>query len=88
MNAKQNLEHGSQYPFDAPYSWWEDGLEEHLPMSGDWAVIAARGVIADLQDRRDIKQTLSIHRIDDDVRAEIIQTLAAIIREALKGSDK
>jgi len=81
MNAKSRLEHGSNFPFDAPDSWWSsEGRKVEMP--GDWAVKAARGVIADLRDRRDIKQPLQIHLIDEDVRAEIIQTLAEIIRLA------
>ncbi len=81
MTAKSSLKLGQEFPFDAPDSWWYRG--EHEPkLDGDWAVIAARGVIANLSDRRGIKRPLDIQRIDEDVRAEIIQTLAAIIRLA------
>lgn len=58
---------GNEYPYD-------DSND------GDWAVRAARGVVADLTDRRGIKQ--GFNDIDPVVRAEIIQTMADIIRFA------
>ena len=47
--------------------------------AADWAQLAAQAVIADLQDRRGIKR--GFEGVDEDVRIEIVQTLAAIIRE-------
>jgi hypothetical protein len=88
MNAKKTIEHGSLFPFDATDKWWNDDHDKYTPFPGDWSVIAARGVIADLRDRRDIKHTLQTDRIDEDVRAEIIQSLAEIIRLAQKEGDK
>lgn len=45
-----------------------------------WHYQAARGVIADLMDRRSVKWTLS--DIDPDVRVEIVQSIAEIILAA------
>jgi len=45
----------------------------------DAAHLAAQAVIADLTDRRDIKR--GFENVDEDTRIEIVQTLAAIIRE-------
>lgn len=46
----------------------------------DWAERAAQGVIADLSDRGGIKH--EIGAVDVEIAAEIIQSLAAIIRRA------
>lgn len=75
------LGHGARFPYDAP-----DGCETHsLPPPADWAHAAARGVLADLRDRRDIKR--GFERVDEDVRKEIVESLAAIIRLAAGGGD-
>ena len=50
------------------------------PPAIDWAHTAARGVLADLCDRRGVKWELE--KIDHDVRAELTQSLACIIRQA------
>lgn len=78
-DAEFRLKHGSRFPYDAPDGWWrEDGTQE--PLGGDWAVVAARAVLADLCDRRGVKQGL--YDIDYEVRAEMVQSLADIIRLA------
>lgn len=82
----KDLEHGAKYPFDASDSWWEDGyLYLVPPVAPDWSVAAARGVIANLEDRRSIKQGFA--EVDEDVRVEIVATLAAIIRRAKERDD-
>lgn len=81
MSAKQKLKHGNDFPLDAPDAWWE-GDATNPPPPKDWAHAAARGVIADLQDRRGIKHELERGNLDEDIRAEIVDALAAIIREA------
>jgi hypothetical protein len=73
------LEHGNRFPYDAPDKWWKSS-EENPPAAADWAHEAARGVLADLQDRRDIKR--GFENVDEDVRAELVQDLAEIIRIA------
>lgn len=80
-DPNKDLDHGATFPFDAPDSWWEDGYS-HLPppAAADWAIAAARGVIANLQDRRSIKH--GFDEIDEDVRSELVASLAAIIRRA------
>lgn len=77
----KDLDFGARFPFDAPDSWFEDGYS-HLPPpeAQDWAVFAARGVIENLRDRRSIKQ--GFNDIAEDVRLEIVTSLAAIIRRA------
>lgn len=76
--AKWNLEAGTQWPYDAP-----DG--EGFVVEGDWAYRAARGVVANLCDRRGIKH--GFEEIDPDIRREIIETLADIIRMAKEEDD-
>lgn len=72
------LVHADKWPYDGSAVYFED--DDRKPLPGDWAVRAARGVLADLSDRRGIKHEL--HEVDADVRAEIVQSLADIIRLA------
>lgn len=72
------VEHGNKYPYDASDAWRNN--DEPPPPPIDWAHSAARGVLADLTDRRGIKY--GFDDVDEDVRAEIVETLAAIIRSA------
>ncbi len=72
MSAKQKLEMGEQSPY-------EDSSDTPSPAT-DWAHAAARGVLADLVDRRGVGNELE--QIDDEVRNEIVQELAEIIRLA------
>jgi len=75
----RRLAHGDEFPYDAPDEWWRaTGGDPPAPRS--WAHRAARGVIADLQDRRGIKW--SFDDIDEDTRAEVVESLAEIIRLA------
>lgn len=76
------LERGATFPYDASDAWRSADPDEPPPPAMDWAHAAARGVLADLSDRRGIKWELE--KVDDDVRAEIVMALAAIIRQANK----
>ena len=69
MSAGRDLDHGRMFPYDNP-----------IGLAVDWAHTAARGVMANLQDRRGIKQGFS--DIDEDIRIEIVQSLAEVIRLA------
>ena len=69
---------GNTYPYDAPDSWWSSELSPPPPT--DWAHAAARGVLYDLQDRGGIKHGFA--NIDEDIRVEIVEALARIIRAA------
>lgn len=72
MSAKQKLEMGEQCPY-------EDSGDTPSPAT-DWAHAAARGVLADLEDRKGVGNELE--QIDYEVRNEIVQELAEIIRLA------
>lgn len=78
--AEMRLSFGQRYPYD-------QGETGPAPSSGDWAVKAARGVLADLSDRRGIKWELG--KVEHDIRKEIVQSLADIIRlaQATKGDE-
>lgn len=80
-SAKIYLEHGSRFPYDAGKEFWE-GSDSNPPNANDWAHAAARGVLADLLDRRGIKH--GFNDVDHDVRAELVQSLSEIIRLALR----
>lgn len=69
--ARRQIAHGNQFPYDG-------GLEA-APAS-DWAHTAARGILADLLDRRGIKWELE--KVEEDVRVDIVTALAAIVRAA------
>lgn len=79
-HAEIRLAHGAEFPYDAPDAWWEASPVQPGPPPQDWAHAAARGVVADLTDRRDIKR--GFEQIDEAIRAEIVETLAEIIRAA------
>lgn len=79
--AQRRLKHGAMFPYDAGDSWWQSEDEENPPPPAvDWAHAAARGVLADLGDRRGIKNSLD--GLDEDIKAELVETIADIIREA------
>ena len=84
MTPKQIADHklamGARFPFDAPDIWWANGGSP--APAKDWAHAAARGVLADLTDRGGIKHTLD--SIDEEIRVEIVDSLADIIRAASK----
>jgi hypothetical protein len=81
MNAKQTIKHGNEFPLDAPDAWWDDaGTHNPAPPPKDWAHSAARGIIANLEDRRGIKH--GFENLDEAVRVEIVESLAEIIRES------
>jgi hypothetical protein len=79
-DAANRLEHGNAFPYDAPDEWWQQAGEPIPPPAIDWAHKAARGILADLNDRRAIKR--GFEGIDEAIRAEITETMAAIIRLA------
>lgn len=66
---------GQEHPYDA-----NDNGRARKPK--DWAVKAARGVLDNLCDRRDIKR--GFEQVDHDVRKEIVDSLAEIIRIAAR----
>jgi hypothetical protein len=70
------LKHGGQFPYDATDAQNDSDDRDYnkpLPMHGDWAHEAARGVIADLSDRHTIKR--GFEEVDEDTRKEIVDTL-------------
>ena len=77
--AQHRLKLGDTYPYDAPDAWWQDDKRGSLAPVDD-AHRAARAILADLTDRRGIKH--GFEGIDEDVRAELVQSLADIIRAA------
>lgn len=79
MNAKISMSLGAEYPYDVSDAWW-DIDDEVPPPPDDWAHSAARGVLADLQSRGAIKQVLE--GIDENIRKEIVASVAEIIRVA------
>lgn len=78
--AASALKIGAEFPYDAPDAWWA-GSGTNPPAPVDWAHAAARGILADLSDRRGIKW--SLEEIDEETRREIAETMAEIIRQAL-----
>lgn len=72
MSAKSSLEMGAEFPYD-------DDSDTPSP-AVDWAHAAARGVLADLGDRRGVGQELE--QVNDETRVELVQAVAEIIRLA------
>jgi hypothetical protein len=79
--AEYRLEHGAKYPYDGGSAFCIDECPNPPPAT-DWAHAAARGVLADLLDRRGIKWAFEDEEIDHDTRKEIVESLAEIIRLA------
>ena len=79
--AAKALKHGANLPYDAGADFWE-GRTTTPPPARDWAHAAARGVLADLCDRRGVNNELD--DVDHDVREEMVASIADIIREAAK----
>lgn len=77
------IKHANKYPFDATDSWWNDTDLTNPPPPKDAYHSAARAVVCDLQDRRDIKHLLRVDRMDEEVRQELVATLASIIKTAV-----
>lgn len=75
-NPKHTLEHGNRFPYERK----DDEYGDTAQPPKDWAHSAARGVLADLTDRRGIKY--GFDDIDLSTRVEIVESLAGIIREA------
>lgn len=85
-HARINLDFGAKFPYDAPDKWDDTilSLVDLLPPK-DWAHRAARGIISDLMDRRDIK--FGFHGVDEETRREIVETMAEIIRQGHPARD-
>lgn len=79
QRAEIALSSGEEYPYDAPDSYM-DPVDEYPPPAQDWAHAAARGVIADLEDRAEIKYGFG--NVREHTRVDIVQSLAEIIRVA------
>lgn len=82
--AAWSLKQGNKYPYDGSDDWVEERGIDNPPPPEDWAHSAARGVLHDLNDRRGIKHGFA--NIDEPIRVEIVQALAAIIRAAHEGA--
>lgn len=77
-SAQQSINHGAKFPYDGGLDFWEGKTAPSPAMS--WAHAAARGIFADLCDRRGIKSALA--GIDYDVMSEIVQSATEIILTA------
>lgn len=75
--VESSIDRGSRYPYDASDAWWVSLRD--APPPADRAHIAARAIVANLQDRHTIKH--GFDGVDEATRAEIVATLAEIIRQ-------
>lgn len=77
------LDCGDRYPYDAGKAWHRQSREDDnlaAPPATDWAHRAARGVIAEMMDRKGIFECLEA--VPHTVRAEMVRSIAAVIRAA------
>ena len=79
--AAQSLENGGEFPYDAPDAWWDATDNSEPPVPQDMAHAAARGIIADLTDRRGIINGFKM--VDEETRKQIVDRAAEIIRQAI-----
>lgn len=78
------LSHGNRYPYDANDHWWKVEKQVGAPQTmttDDWAFRAARGIMGNFMDRNVIGEATR-NNVDEDVRTEVIETMAGIIRAA------
>jgi hypothetical protein len=71
------LQQGDRYPYDATDEWRDTNHEDDAPPAEDWAHSAARGIVANLRDRRGIKH--GFDNVDEDVRRGIVAAIRRII---------
>jgi hypothetical protein len=84
MDASRALIEGDEFPYDAADRWWctHADVVGRPPKPSDFAHRAARGIIANLRDRRGVKN--GFDRIDEDMRIDMVNDAAEIIREAIR----
>lgn len=82
-DARHSIEMGERFPYDGGEAFWND-RRPTPPPAKDWAHKAARGVLANLSDRAGIKH--AVEDVDHEVRAELTESLAGIIRLAHEGA--
>lgn len=80
MSPKEHLASAAKNPFDETDAWHEAETPPAPAPAKDFAHAAARGVIRSLQDRHTIKH--SLEGVHEEVRKEIVDEIAAIIRQA------
>lgn len=73
LEARFCIDHAKKFPYNKR-------------SAGDCYELAAQAVLADLCDRRGIKQELQEIECDEDISEEIVTTLAAIIKAAVTQS--
>ena len=80
MGAQEAMKRGAEFPYDGGTEFW-DSDASNPPAAKDKAHATARGILADLSDRRGVRHVLD--DVDHDVRAELTESLAEIIRHGM-----
>lgn len=75
--SQYDLELGDHSAYDCKYV-----SGKMPPMPKDWAHRAARGILENFRNRRDIGPVLE--SFDQEIRVEIIESISDIIREAAR----
>jgi hypothetical protein len=70
MDARPKIEHALKHPYDGI-----KGMPATVPLG--WAHVAARGILADLTDRRGLDH--EFNNIDEATRREIVEAMADIV---------
>lgn len=80
------LSFGDRFPYDAGEDFWRgsSSSDGSSPPPIDWAHRAARGIMADLDDRKGISE--SFQEVDHETRADLVRSLAEIIRTAARAA--
>lgn len=85
--ARATIILGNRYPYDLPDEARGEITRGNLAPAVDhaerWNYRAARAIVCDLRDRRDIKQ--GFNGVDEAIRSEIIERLALIIALCTEG---
>ncbi len=84
MSPLQHIKSAAKNPYDAPDDW--DG-ETKLDLPDDWAYRAARGIIDELSGRSGFDAPFN-DGVDEETRAEIVETMRDIIAAALEQAVK
>jgi hypothetical protein len=81
------IERGECFPFDGSDEFWSSDISVPPAPSRDWIHVAARGIMADVTDRRGIKQAFQVCDWLEADRVKLVNDLCEIIMAHMADPD-